>query len=203
MLHDCAVWRGNAFRLNAPLYAFRDSFVARLSERNKGSRIERDAEGVLEIRPPVGGTMSIASAHLSADVCRWNRDSRLGEVFGCQMGYRLPNTAVRSPDVSWVGAARWAALTEKQKRVFPALCPDFAAELVPYDVERADVEVKMREYQRFGLRLGWLLDPLLKRAVVYRAGREVEVLSDPASLSGEDVLPGFALDLAWVWGDLA
>ena len=46
-----------------------------------------------------------------------------------------------------------------------------------------------------GARLGWLIDPLTGKVEVYRPGREPEVLDRPRSLSGEDVLPGFSLDL--------
>jgi Uma2 family endonuclease len=43
--------------------------------------------------------------------------------------------------------------------------------------------------------LGWFLNPQAKEVEIYRLGREVEVLKSPASLSGEDVLAGFVLDL--------
>jgi Uma2 family endonuclease len=43
--------------------------------------------------------------------------------------------------------------------------------------------------------LGWLLDPQKQRVEIYRPGQDVEILEDPKTLSGEDVLPGFVLDL--------
>src|SRR5439155_173189 len=46
-----------------------------------------------------------------------------------------------------------------------------------------------------GARLGWLIDPKRKVVEIYRPRRRVEVLTAPATLSGEDVLPGFVLDL--------
>jgi Uma2 family endonuclease len=46
-----------------------------------------------------------------------------------------------------------------------------------------------------GLRLGWLIDPKNKRVEIYRHGQDVEVLQSPTTLSGEDVLTGFVLDL--------
>ncbi len=54
---------------------------------------------------------------------------------------------------------------------------------------------KMREYRDNGVRLGWLIDPKNKRVEIYRPGQDVEVLQSPTTLSGEDVLPGFVLDL--------
>ena len=46
-----------------------------------------------------------------------------------------------------------------------------------------------------GARLGWHIDPCGRRLYVYRAGREVEVLEDPETLSGEDVLSGFVFEV--------
>jgi Uma2 family endonuclease len=47
--------------------------------------------------------------------------------------------------------------------------------------------------------LGWLLNRKAKQVEIYRVGQEKEVLQAPLSLSGEDVLPGFALDLTKFW----
>jgi Uma2 family endonuclease len=53
----------------------------------------------------------------------------------------------------------------------------------------------MIEYRDNGVRLGWLIDPQQPRVEIYRPGQDVEVLASPTSLSGEDVLPGFGLEL--------
>jgi Uma2 family endonuclease len=53
----------------------------------------------------------------------------------------------------------------------------------------------MQEYMDNGVRLGWLIDRKNQRVEIYRQGQEVEIVSSPATLSGEDVLPGFVLDL--------
>lgn len=53
----------------------------------------------------------------------------------------------------------------------------------------------MQEYRDNGVRLGWLIEPQNQRVEIYRSGQDVEVLQSPANLSGEDVLPGFLLDL--------
>lgn len=56
----------------------------------------------------------------------------------------------------------------------------------------------MQEYRDNGVRLGWLIDLQNQQVEIYRLGREVEVLQFPTSLSGEDVMPGFELDLAQI-----
>jgi Uma2 family endonuclease len=57
----------------------------------------------------------------------------------------------------------------------------------------------MQEYLANGMRLGWLISAKNRTVEIYRTGREVEVLESPASLSGEDVLPGFTLNLELIW----
>lgn len=58
---------------------------------------------------------------------------------------------------------------------------------------------KMQEYRDNGTRLGWLIDLEIRQVEIYRFGRDVEVLQSPASLSGEDVLPEFVLNLKDIW----
>jgi Uma2 family endonuclease len=75
------------------------------------------------------------------------------------------------------------------------LAPDFVVELRSASDSLTTTQNKMQEYIANGVRLGWLIDPQNQRVEIYRQGREIEVLQSPTSLSGEDVLPGFVLDL--------
>ena len=58
---------------------------------------------------------------------------------------------------------------------------------------------KMEEYINNGVFLGWLINRKNRQVEIYRIGKEVEVLDNPNSLSGEDILPGFILDLEMIW----
>lgn len=53
----------------------------------------------------------------------------------------------------------------------------------------------MQEYIENGLRLGWLINPQDKQVEIYRLLKAVEVIQMPAILSGEDILPGFELQV--------
>ncbi|MDF5722957.1 MAG: hypothetical protein PUP91_21285 [Rhizonema sp. PD37] len=44
-----------------------------------------------------------------------------------------------------------------------------------------------------------MIDPKTKSVEIYRYGLEVEVLLSPTTLSGEEVLPEFELNLNKVW----
>ena len=59
----------------------------------------------------------------------------------------------------------------------------------------------MREYITQGARLGWMIDLVDGKVEIYRPGQPVEVLEQPTTLSGEDVLPGFVLDMKGILFD--
>lgn len=129
----------------------------------------------------------------------WADEDRTGVAFGSSSGFKLPNGATRSPDASWVERSRLASLTPKQRKECFPLCPDFVIELRSSTDRLKRLKEKMEEYIANGARLGWLIDPLERKVYVYRPDAEVEVLDDPATLSGDLVLPGFTPDLTKIW----
>ncbi|MEQ8957903.1 MAG: Uma2 family endonuclease, partial [Coleofasciculus sp. C2-GNP5-27] len=103
------------------------------------------------------------------------------------------------PDLAWVIQERWEALPPEQRTKFPPICPDFVVELMsPSDTLKATQD-KMKEYIENGARLGWLIAPEQRRVEIYRPQQAVQVLEAPATLSGDDVLPGFIIDLSSLW----
>jgi Uma2 family endonuclease len=170
-----------------------DQFWA-LSLTNRDVRLELTAQGKLIVMPPTGWESGKRNANVTTDLGIWNRQAQLGVVFDSSTGFILPNGAVRSPDAAWVKQDRMDALNPKPEGFLP-LAPDFAIELRSATDLARDIREKMKEYMDNGVRLGWFLNPQAKEVEIYRLGREVEVLKSPASLSGEDVLAGFVLDL--------
>ena len=167
-----------------------------LCQHNRDYQFERTASGELIIMPPTGSETSIRNADLTYQLQAWNRETKLGVAFDSSGGFKLPNGADRSPDASWVKKERWDALTPEQKDSFAPLCPDFVVELRSKTDSLKKLQDKMQEYIDNGARLGWLIDRQNRRVEIYRLGQDVEILQNPATVSGEDVLPGFVLDLA-------
>jgi Uma2 family endonuclease len=165
---------------------------------NRDLRLERTAKGELIVMPPTGGETGRRNLGLAAQLWNWSQSNSLGIAFDSSTGFTLPNGAIRSPDASWVALERWQALTPLQRRKFIPLCPDFAIELLSPTDELRDTQAKMQEYLANGLRLGWLINPDSKQVEIYRPGQPVEILQNPASLSGENVLTGFALNLSGI-----
>ncbi|MEG4406543.1 Uma2 family endonuclease [Microcoleus sp. MON2_D5] len=171
-----------------------------LALANPDLRLERTAQGELIVNPPTGGESGQRNLSISGQLDRWcETHEDLGEGFDSSTGFILPNGARLSPDASWVSRTRWEALTPKQRKGFVPLCPDFVVELRSASDSLSTLQTKMREYIDNGARLGWLIDPQNPQVEIYRQQAEVEILINPAELSGEDVLPGFVLNLRRVW----
>lgn len=90
---------------------------------------------------------------------------------------------------------RWLALTSEQRQKFPPLVPDFLIELRSETDRLKRLQEKMQEYIDNGLLLGWLINPQDAEVEIYRSQKAVEVISMPAIISGEGVLPGFELQV--------
>ena len=184
--------------LTLTLTVTREQFVE-LSLANRELQLERTATGELIVNPPTGGETGYRNLDIEGQLWLWNSRAKLGKAFNSSTGFHLPNGADRSPDASWVRQERWDALTPKQKESFIPLCPDFAVELRSKSDNMEPLRAKMKEYMDNGARLGWLIDRKNRKVEIYRQNQEVEVLDNPETLSGEDVLLGFVLDLTEVW----
>jgi len=174
-----------------------------LAVSNSEVRMELTAEGELIVMPPTGGTAGRRNFRLSQQLANWAERDGTGVGFDSSTIFVLPNGARRSPDVAWVRLDCWNALTPEQQDGFPPITPDFVIELVsPSDWKSQryeDLQRKMQEYLDNGVRLGWLIEPSTKTVEIYRLGKAVEILQSPKTLMGEDVLPGFILDLEPIW----
>jgi Uma2 family endonuclease len=178
-----------------------DAAFRKLCRANPELWLERSAEGELIVMPPAGPDSSRRNTGLTAQLWNWNQSNQLGEVFDSSVGFTFPNTAIRGPDAAWIAKERWDRVSERDRRKFTAIVPDFVVELRSWSDELPLLQKKMLEYIDQGVRLGWLIDPKRNMVEIYRRDRPVEILERPATLSGEDVLPGFVLNLNGILDD--
>ena len=189
-----------AFILNNPETApITDEQFYQLCITNRELKLERTAKGDLIIMPPTGGETSKFNSEVNLDLGLWNRQTKLGITFDSSGGFKLPNGADRSPDAAWIPLAKWESLTPEQQEKFPPICPDFVIELRSPSDSLKPLQEKMQEYMENGTRLGWLINRKNRQVEIYRQGREKEILENPTTLSGEDILPGFLLNLSLIW----
>jgi Uma2 family endonuclease len=181
--------------LNIKNVELSDDQFYQLCQINEDWKLEQTAKGELIIMPPVGAISGNRESEFNADVVIWNRQSKLGKVFSSSTVFTLPNGGKRSPDVAWIANERWESLSIKEKEKFAKICPDFVIELRSRTDSLSQLQEKMQEYLNSGLRLGWLIDPQNQQVEIYRQNQSVEIVSLPTSLSAENVLPGFILEL--------
>jgi Uma2 family endonuclease len=148
--------------------------------------------------PPTGSETGNRNGRLIQQLFNWTDTNDLGVAFDSSAGFKMPKGGNRSPDASWIQKTRWDGLTEEQKQQFAPLCPDFVVELRSASDSLKELQDKMLEYLDNGVRLGWLIDRQNLRVEIYRPGQKVEIIESPETLSGEDVLPGFVLDLGLI-----
>ncbi len=179
---------------------FTDEELYRIDADNEHFRIETNANGDLEIMPPPFPDTSRKNIDIDAQLWIWAKKDKSGVCFESSAKFTLPNGAKRMPDAAWILKDRWFALSETERtRKFTRIAPDFVIELRSVSDRLPILQKKMREYIENGVRFGWLIDPLKKRVHIYRADKTVEILENPESVSGEDILRGFELDLTEIW----
>ncbi|MFN0109623.1 MAG: Uma2 family endonuclease [Blastocatellia bacterium] len=191
-------WETLAIHFGSSTPKITDDEFFRFCMLNQGLRIEMSKDGEIMIMMPTGGEGGNRNFKLNGRIAVWVEDDSTGEGFDSSTVFILPNGAKRSPDFSWIRRERWEALTEKQRQVFPPICPDFVVELRSRTDRLNKLKAKMEEYIENGAQLGWLIDPKEKKVHVYRSNAEVEILDKPKSLSGGKVLKGLKLDLTGI-----
>jgi Uma2 family endonuclease len=166
---------------------------------NREWRIERTSDGDVIVMAPTEGETGGRNFYLTVSFGQWQKADGTGKGFDSSTGFILPNGATRSPDLAWVRLSRWNALTEKEQKQFPPLCPDFVVDLRSESDSLAELQAKMEEYLANGAEVGWLIDPIEKKVYIYRPGVEVECLNNPAIVSGNPLLAGFVLKPRELW----
>ena len=140
----------------------------------------------------VGAVSSLVSAKLCQHLGNFNDERAIGWVFGIDSGYRCfpdaPNK-VRKPDASFIRLERLPA--EALPEGFLTIPPDLAAEVVSPNDLAYEIDRKVFEYLKAGVRLVWVINPALRSARIYRADGSISGLTEDDELDGEDVLPGF------------
>ncbi len=170
-----------------------------LCQANRDVRFERTATGELVIMSPTGSETGNRNGRFNQRLFNWSDQDESGIAFDSSTGFKLPNGADRSPDAAWVRLDRWNALSQEQQQRFAPICPDFVVELLSPSDNLATLQAKMQEYLDNGARLGWLINRQTRQVEIYRPDRSVDVLNNPESLYGEDVLPGFILRMSDIW----
>jgi len=190
----------NALTINLkPVVELTDEQFFQICQANRDLKFERTATGELIIMPPTGGETGNKNARITQQLMNWTDIDGTGIAFDSSTCFKLPNGADRSPDAAWMHLSKWNSLTNEQKEKFPPIAPDFVIELLsPSDTLKIAQE-KMREYIENGVHLGLLINRQSQQVEIYRPAKDVEIFQSPATVSGENVLNNFVLNLTMIW----
>ena len=166
----------------------------RFANDNYPYTLEHSGQGELIVMPPTGSDSNKGEQGVNAPLFFWDLDNP-GQAYSQTVMFHLPSGARYMPDASWIPQERYDNLTASERSSAINGAPDFVIEVHSRSDSLASGLAKMQEWMDAGCKLGWYIHPYQRRVYVYRAGREVETLENPDSLSGEDVLPGFALEV--------
>jgi len=122
-----------------------------------------------------------------------------GEVFTGELGFELDETGrtILCPDVSFVRTER---IPGPEERDFYRGAPDLAVEVISESERPRQVQTKVARYLTAGTALVWCVYPDQRQVVVYSDNQPPQILGVDDLLDGRDVLPGFALPLADLFG---
>ena len=161
--------------------------------RDRDGRLCELVDGVL-VEKPVGQYESRMAAVLIYFLETYIDAHDIGVIYAPDGPFRLLPGLVRLPDVAFVSWDRFSN-RELPPESIPDLAPDLAVEVLSAGNTKREMDRKVGEYFRAGVRLAWLIDPTTRTAVVCKRPRRRTVVAEGGSLDGGAVLPGFSLPL--------
>ncbi|ABU57794.1 Uma2 family endonuclease [Roseiflexus castenholzii] len=171
-----------------------------LAQMSFGEQRVELVRGEVITMAPAGADHGEMAMTLGALIYTFVRERRLGVVYAAETGFilaRNPDT-VRAPDVAFVASER--AAQQRGRSGFFEGPPDLAVEVVSPGDTAEDVEAKVLDYLEAGARMVWIVRPRTRTVTVYHSLRAVQVLRPGDLLDGGDVLPGFAVPVATLFG---
>ncbi len=140
---------------------------------------------------------------IAAELRAYARPRRFGVATPADGVYKFPGAETGLlPDAGYYIAARDALVVDENKPI--PFAPDLAAGVASPDQTQSDMDAKARVYLRGGTRLVWVVWPEREEVDVWRrasTARPAMTLARGDVLSGEDVIPGFALAVDEVFAD--
>lgn len=155
--------------------------------------------GELQTMPPSGGEHCIVEIKLAAPLYTHVMTKQLGAVLTGDPGFiigRNPDT-VRAPDIAFVKQEHIPA-TGVPKKYWPGP-PDLAVEVISPSDTLIEVEEKVHDWLEAGTAMVWVVNPRRRTVTVYRTPHQAAILTAADELDGQDVVPGFRIQVSEIF----
>ncbi len=157
-------------------------------------------EGQLIDMAPTGAPHGLLSAEFAYLLRTFTREHDSGQVYGAETGFRLaenPDT-VLGVDAAFISKAR---LKPDQKGYIEG-APDLAVEIASPGNTKTELHDKVKLYFQAGAQLVWIVYPHSRAIYVYTTPHDIKVLEQNETLTGDNVLPGFAVKVSEIFAVL-
>ncbi len=163
---------------------------------NDNMLIERDKDRNILIKPLLVFPVAWCQKLICRAIWKWEKKYGMGISFSPSVGFELQNTAIRTANANWISTERWSAVPREDYDKFIYVPPDFIAEVVTPTSNLKKLKEKMLEWMENRVRLAWLINRYEKTTHIYREDGSIELVEGfDKTLSGEDLMPNFEVDL--------
>ena len=170
--------------------------------RDKSKRLYELVDGTL-VEKIMGAKESFVGVEVSFLLKSWNRDNgNLGMVLGADGMMEVMPDLVRIPDVSFTNWDRVPGRVVPDEPV-PELVPDLAVEVLSEGNTREEMRQKLDDFFEAGVKLVWYIDLRTRTVRVFTSSDDVTELGEADTLDGGNVLPGFSVEVARLFDQLA
>jgi Uma2 family endonuclease len=148
-------------------------------------------KGELRKMSPAGGEHGAVIFNLSGMLAPHIKVNNLGQGFGAETGFKIasdPDT-VRAADIAFVRRERIPETGIPKN--FWELAPDLVVEVLSPGDTYSEVEEKVEDWLKAGVRAVWVVNSRRRSVTVYRSLTDVTRLSEGDELDGGEVVPGF------------
>lgn len=181
----------NRIRHDPPPGLATEQDAIEIHDREK--RLYELIDGVL-VEKTVGLFESYLATELSRLLGNFVHERDLGVVLGADALMRLFPGRIRVPDCAFISWDRWP-VGRAQGQPLADFSPDLAIEVISPSNTRKEMQDKLHDYFRSGVRLVWYVYPIPREVRVYTSPDSYAVRIEKDGLDGGDIVPGFVLDL--------
>ena len=151
---------------------------------------------IVPMPPPPNSDHSRVEASISFALFAFVRENKLGHIGTGEGGVYTglnPDT-VRGADITFISNDRNAK--RDPTKTYLDVGPDLIVEVLSPSNSMSEMMEKLREYFEIDVRLVWLVDPEPRRVYAYRSLTDVRTFNETDTITGDDVLPGFSVEVA-------
>lgn len=120
-----------------------------------------------------------------------------GKKVGSRVALRLDQRNGPEPDLAYIRKDRLKII----QKTFVDGPPDWAMEIVSPDSVDRDYVKKRYQYEEFGIKEYWIIDPMVEKVTCLRLGRDgkYKKVKVTRGILKSKALPGFWLKIEWLW----